>query len=161
MPTETNIKIDVGKGWFKNLYSGVPRAETYSDVKSYEKAVFNGSYKSRTICYLATLYALTALYNASSAYEDTYLEIEKNIKRLVEYQKDTNNVSKKYGEFFSFDFVTCYYDSNNVEEALEKISSVKSEIMFEERQEIRESIIQTFENKFEETKEQYERQARK
>lgn len=161
MPTETNIKIDVGKGWFRDLYNGVPRAETYSDVKSYEKAVSNGSYKSRTICYLATIYALTALHNASTKYEDTYLEIERNIKRLIQYQKDSSNISKKYGDFFSFEFVTCCYDSSNVEEALEKISSVKSEIMFEERQEIKESFMQTLENKFEEAKEQYKSQQQK
>ena len=161
MPTQTTIKIDMGRGEFRELYSGVPRAETYSDVKAYEKAVSNGSYKSRTICYLATIYALTALRNITCEYENTYREIEKNIKKLIEYQKDTTDFSKKYGAFFSFDFVTCYYNPNDVEEALDRISSVKEEAKAEEIQERKEAFMQALEKKFEEAKGQHERQQRK
>ena len=162
MPTKTNIKINLGRWEFRKLYDGVPIAETYSDIKSYEKSVNSGRYKARTICYLATIYALTALYKASSnEYEKVYLEIEKNIKRLIEYQKDTNDISKRYGNFFSFDFVTCYYDFNEVEEALEKISSVKAEVRADEIQERKERFAQCLEKKLEETREQYERQQRK
>jgi len=161
MPTETNIKIDIGKGGFRELYNGVPRAETYSDVKTYERDVCNGSYKSRTICYLATIYALTALHNAVGEYEKVYSEIERNIKKLIEYQKDTDDLSKKYGDFFSFDFVTCYYNLNDVEKALDKISSVKAEVKAEESQERKEAFMQTLEKKFEEAREQYESQQRK
>ena len=161
MPCQTNIELACDNRPFREVYYGVPNAESYSDVKSYEKSVAKGTYKARTICYLATLYALTALYNASEKYEKVYLEIEQNIRQLIEYQNDTNDVHKKYGEFFSFDFVTCKYDSTEVEEALEKIASVKEEVKFEEAQERKEQFIQTLEKKFEEAREQYEKQQRK
>lgn len=161
MPTKTNIEINLGKWDFIELYNGVPKAETYSDVRSYEKSVNKGTYKSRTICYLATIYALTALYNATDEYESVYLDIERNIKKLIEYQKDTSDISKKYGNFFSFDFVTCHYEENEVENALEFISSVKVEVRAEEIQERKEAVVQALEKKFDETREQYERQQRK
>lgn len=76
---------------------------------------------------------------------------------MKEYQQDKNNYDKKYGNFFSFEFVECDYDSEKVEYNLDLIESAKGEAREEERMERRENIERALERKFEETREQYEK----
>lgn len=160
MPCRTSISISTSTSALREIYDGVPKnAQTYADVKEYERAVAKGTYKARTICLLATIYALTALCNCSEdECESTYAQIERNIKQLVAYQKDVSNDSKKYGDFFSFDFVTCKYNHSDAQEGLDKILSVKQEIKTERREEVVSGIVNSFESQFEKVREQYESQ---
>lgn len=158
MPCRTYINITSFDDVSSEIFNGVPNAETYSDVKLYSNSVNSGYYKVRTICILACIYALSALKKCKeNEYEITYKKIEANIKKLKEYQQDKNNYDKKYGNFFSFEFVECDYDSEKVEYNLDLIESAKGEAREEERMERRENIERALERKFEETREQYEK----
>ncbi len=129
MPCRTAIELVTKDGRCSEIFNDVPDAKTYSEVKSYENFVHSGAYKCHTICFLTALYALTALYRCGTGeYEKTYLKIEKNINLLIENQKNTEDFNKKYGDFDSFDFVSCRYDFEEVNYALDEISSVAEEV---------------------------------
>ena len=158
MPCQTQIKIVTQDGSEKLILDNVPHIETYSDLKAYERSVNSGSYKTSTVCFLATLYALTALYRyKGNAYENMYQEIKANIALLIHYLEENDTAEIRYGKFFSFDFVTCVFDSQTVDRALEKIDSVKEEIHETEIEERREQFARTLDRKMEEARKEYDK----
>lgn len=160
MPGQTSIQITTNSGITQELYYGVPNAETVEAVKAYTYAVKNGSYKTYTICLLVCIYAFTALHRCVSEYADTYQKIEKNVKKMLLYQKDDTDIERKYGYFFSFDFVDCEYDPKMVDRALDKIASVAEELREERIAELKEQFAQTLERKMDEARQQIEKQNR-
>lgn len=158
MPCETYIKIYTHSGKSLNIFDGVPNAETYSDVNSYKDAVLNGTYKKRTICMLACIYALAALNQCQdTAYTDVYHSIETNIKLLLSYYHDSQDVKKKYGDFPSFDIVSCEYSENTVAIGIDKLSFAIDEAKAMQVEERTQSFEHSLERKMEETRKQYEK----
>lgn len=155
MPCETYIRICTHNEKSFIIFDDVPNAKTYGDVKSYKASVLNGTYKKRTICILACIYALTALNKyINTAYEDVYHSIETNIKLLLSYYRDDQDSAKKHGAFPSFDFVSCAYNENVVSKGLEKISDAIEIAKAEQSQEMVQSFANTLERKMEETRKQ-------
>lgn len=162
MPCHTSIRITSTAGATMKLYDGVPQSQDYSVAKSYVHSVQTGSYKSYTICLLSCIYALSAMHRCKpTEYASTYKTIEKNIKQLVAYYRATNNTERKYGNFFSFDFVICDYDPETVEKGLDNIESVMEDleaIHEEEKAERREQFSRALERQMDKAREQLENQ---
>lgn len=162
MPLKTEIHLTMCDGRKKLLYNGTPNAQTYDAAKRYEKSVMDGTYKNYTIWILICIYTLTALKRSKQdEWNKTYLEIEKNINNLLEYQKAEKSSSQFYGDFCSFDFVTCSYNSKEVEDSLNFISQAIAEARAERQDEIVTGVQNFVESEMKRTQREMERTQKK
>lgn len=154
IPLCLTIEIVRHNGTTSTIYNYIPYASSYSDVKAYEKEVKSGRYKDRTLCYVICIYALTALSKCSVVDCDRkILEIENNIKGLIECFFNKSDTTMLYGNLMSFDFVKCCYDPQIVERNLRKIAEIKGEVYNLRKEE----LIGNLHNAINRSVERYER----
>ena len=93
---------------------------------------------------MVCIYALTVLHRCTdNECSQKIIEIERNVEALINEYLSKKDAASLYGNLVSFDFVSCYYDVQTVENGLKKIAEVKGEAYNIRKEELISSVRNT------------------